>query len=121
MAELSKFFVTIGSKFDDKGFKKTTEAIRDVAVAGAAMGTALIYAGIKVTDSASRMQETTAKFNTVFRGLEKTANEWSLNLVKNYGVSTEQSKRFLSSIQDLLVPMGMARGEAGKLSNEIVI
>ncbi|KKL89615.1 hypothetical protein LCGC14_1912920 [marine sediment metagenome] len=134
MAELAKFFVSIGSKFDQSGFDKTISKAQDVdnrfanitkglkiggaaLTAFAAVGTAGI---LKLTKSASNLEETTSKFNTVFEDQIDIAEEWSKELVRSFGVSTEQSRRFLGSIQDLLVPMGMNSIAAGKLSNEVV-
>ena len=120
MAELGKFFVTIGSKFDAKGFQKANESIRKVSTAITAIGGGMVAAGLKFTQYASNLEETTSKFNVVFEGQQKIAEEWADTLVKSYGTSTEEAKRFLGSIQDLLVPMGMQKESAAKLSNEIV-
>lgn len=106
------------------GLKNATKNIRnDINKLGKlflGFGIATTAALIAVTNKASDLQETTSKFNTVFRGQREEAEKWAKTLVKSYGVSTEQSRRFLASIQDLLVPMGMNRIEAGKLSNEVV-
>ncbi len=127
MAELSRLFVTIGSKFDAKGFNKAQTrldklkvAMKTLAVVGAAVGAAAVAGIIKLTGVASDLEETTAKFNTVFKNQIGLAEEWSRKLVESYGVSTEESKRFLGSIQDLLVPMGLQSDVAAKLSNEVV-
>jgi len=89
-----------------------------LAVAAAMTGVIL---GLKKTvTAASDLQETTSKFNVVFSDQIKLAEEWSAALVESYAMSTRESKQFLSSIQDLLVPMGMQRDLAGRLSFEIV-
>lgn len=134
MAEIGNFFVTIGSKFEGSGVNKSIKGIEDLKrktenaakgfkIAGAAL-TAFATAGavsiLKLTKRASDLEETTAKFNTVFKGQEQLAKSWARTLVASYGVSTEQAKRFLASIQDLLVPMGMNAEVAAKLSNEVV-
>ena len=41
-------------------------------------------------------------------------------LVASYAMSTTEATRFLSSIQDMLVPMGVARGQAADMGGEIV-
>ena len=76
--------------------------------------------GREAIKAASDLEETTSKFNTVFKGQEKIAQEWSKTLVDSYAMSTRESKQFLASIQDLLVPMGMNATEAGKMSFEVV-
>jgi len=114
MAELGNFFVTLNSRFDSKGFKKARASMNDlgkkVAIFGAAFGAAMTFAIKKAID----LEETTAKFNTVFRGVSNQAGKMADELVESYGVSTEESRRFLSGMQDLLVPMGMNRKAAPK-------
>lgn len=134
MAEVGSLFVRIASKFDAKGInaavsrldevkRRTQNISRGFKIAGAAL-TGFAMAGgasiLNLTKKASKLEETTAKFNTVFIGQQKLAEEWAQTLVQSYGVSTEEARRFLGSIQDLLVPMGMHKDAAGKLSNEIV-
>lgn len=70
--------------------------------------------------AASDFEETENKFNVVFKGMEGDAKEFASTLEKSYAMSITESRKFLGSVQDLLVPMGMARGEAGKMSFEIV-
>lgn len=134
MAEVGSLFVRIASTFDAKGInvavsrleevKRRTENIsRGFKIAGAALTGFAVAGGasiLKLTARASKLEETTAKFGTVFQGQQKLAEEWAQTLVQSYGVSTEEARRFLGSIQDLLVPMGMQKEAAGKLSNEIV-
>jgi len=74
----------------------------------------------KAVNAASNLEEATSKFDTVFEGMGVQANAWSKNLVENYAMSTRESKEYLSSIQDLLVPMGMVADKAGELTNKIV-
>jgi hypothetical protein len=85
-------------------------------VAGAAF-TAL---GLKALGFGSDLEETQGKFDVVFRGMTETAEEWAKNLQDNYAQSEIESKKYLSSLQDLIVPTGIAREEAGRLSNEFV-
>ena len=120
MGVIGDFFIAIGSKFDAKGIQKARDNInklgRVVAGFSVAFGAAMAFAVKRAID----LEETTAKFSTVFRGVQKEANAMADNLVKSYGVSTEESRRFLSGMQDLLVPMGMNRKAAAEMSDEIV-
>jgi len=90
--------------------------------AGAAIGGlyAVKKAGLAFLDAASDLEETQGKFDVVFRGMTETAETWSKTLVDAYAMSETESKKYLSSIQDLLVPTGMLREDAGKLSNQFV-
>lgn len=93
------------------------------AVAGVAMAAtaaAVVAGSKKALAAASDLQEVQGKFDVVFAGREKLAEAWSKTLVDSYAMSTRESKQYLSSVQDLLVPMGMAADKAGLMSNEVV-
>ncbi len=120
MAGIGKFFVEVGSKFDKKGMDKARAAINGIAKAALAMGAVFAGAMAYATKKAIDLEETTSKFNVVFRGVTKDANAMAAVLVKSYGVSTQESKMFLSGMQDLLVPMGMNRKAAAAMANEVV-
>lgn len=92
-------------------------ALTASAVAFGATVTAALAQGIR---AASDLEEATSKFNVVFKGQEKAAESWANTLVEAYGLSSRESRQYLSSVQDLLVPMGMQAQSAAKLSNEIV-
>lgn len=108
---------------------KTAERMQSVyKMAGAAMG-ALVGVGVvaafsKISSAAisaaSDMEETQGKFNVVFRGLSDDAEGWATSLQQSFAMSSAESKKYLSSIQDLIVPTGMARKEAGELSYQFV-
>lgn len=63
--------------------------------------------------------EMESKFDVVFKAMSGSARAWS----KDFASSTKRSeydvRGWMASIQDTLVPMGIARGEAAKLSQEI--
>ena len=84
-------------------------------------GIMLVTKGLSTAvTAASDLQEVSSKFGVVFRGQEKLAESWARTLVESYAMSTREAKQYLSSVQDLLVPMGMAADKAGKMSNEVV-
>jgi hypothetical protein len=97
-------------------------AIVGVGVAAASYLTfrAVVGGFQSVISAASDLEETMNKFNVVFRGMEDQADEWTENLQENFNMSETSARSYLASIQDMLVPMGMAREEAGQLSNKIV-
>ena len=106
---------------------KTTRAMKDawggvkMAMAGVvALGAATGYGMKQAIDAASDLQEVTSKFGVVFKDQIGLAEKNAEVLVDSYAMSTREAKQYLSSIQDLLVPMGMASKQAGGLSNEIV-
>jgi uncharacterized protein YbjQ (UPF0145 family) len=89
-------------------------------VAATAIGAAMTAIGVASLSAATDMEETQGKFDVVFRGMTDTAEGWAKDLQENYALSEKAGKHFLSSIQDLIVPTGMLREEAGALSNKFV-
>lgn len=73
-----------------------------------------------VIKATSDLQEVTGKFEVVFKGQMAAANRFVDTLVDGYAMSTREARQFLSSIQDLLVPMGVSASAAATLSNEVV-
>lgn len=71
-------------------------------------------------DVASALEEVDSKFKTVFRGNENQAEKWAKELQASFQLSERAAKEYLASIQDLLVPLGVARNAAGALSDEVV-
>lgn len=111
----------------DGSFKKIGNAFNKLKshwVGLTAVAAGATYAIQRVARSsisaASDLEEVSNKFDVVFAGMGKQAQDWSKNLVESYAMSTRESKQYLSSIQDLLVPMGMQKKAAGELSYEIV-
>ena len=131
--KLGGIYVDVGAKTTGlkRGLAKAKSAVRETAtsmkhdlkyvgIAAAAVGAAMVYVGKQAVDMASDMEETQGKFDVVFRGMTDTAEAWSKELVKSYAMSGVESKKFLSNIQDLIVPTGMAREAAGEMSNKFV-
>jgi hypothetical protein len=76
--------------------------------------------GKAAISAASDAEEMASKFNVVFAGQQAQAEAWATTLQASYAMSTRESKQYLASVQDLLVPMGMAADNAGLMSNEVV-
>lgn len=70
--------------------------------------------------AASDLEEVTSKFNVVFKGQVQLVETWADTLVDSYAMSTREAKQYLSSVQDLLKPMGMQADLAAEMSFEIV-
>jgi hypothetical protein len=85
-----------------------------------AVGSSLVVGlGMKAVQAASLMEDTQDKFDVVFNGMTDSANKWAEELQRDYIMSRRESKLFLASTQDLLVPMGMQADAAGKMSFEV--
>lgn len=71
-------------------------------------------------NNAKDLNEETNKFGVVFRnttgGIIENAKKMRDELVKSYGMSRLEATKALSAFGDFLVPMGLAREEAAKLS-----
>jgi hypothetical protein len=100
--------------------KRLTPAITAAGVAAAALGAAMVVGMGKAIKAASNLEETVGKFNVVFADHIKQAENMADVLVGSYAMSTREAKQYLSSVQDLLVPMGMASDQAVVMSNEVV-
>jgi len=117
---------------DYSGSVKTMVLGQNSAIASfATLGTALtamgVAAGYTLTKlsadsiaAASALEEVSSKYSVVFEGQTHIVDEWARLLVDSYAMSTREAKQYLSSVQDLLVPMGMQADAAANLSNEIV-
>jgi len=90
------------------------------AVVGLVAFESLRRSFLATTRAASALQEATSKFGTVFAGLETQAESMRKELVDSFLVSRREAVQFLSSVQDILVPMGVAPKVAAKMSGEIV-
>jgi hypothetical protein len=109
--------------------KKTTEVTGGMESAFKRVG-AVLAASFVVKEAgaffktaikgASDLQETTSKFETVFGKQISKARELEKQLTEGYATSTREARQYLSSIQDLLVPMGMNSDAAAKMSGEVV-
>lgn len=69
---------------------------------------------------AAHVEEVSSKFNNVFRENAVLIREWAREYALAFGQSGSQMEEWLSSVQDILVPMGIARDVASSLSIEIV-
>lgn len=129
MADLGTLFVSIDAdtkKFDKainntekkttnlgKSFKKFGEdASRFVTLPILAIGTA----SLKL---ASDAEETNAKFNTAFKGIEDRARETADRLSDNFGLATLTAEKLLSGTGDLIKGFGATADEALNISNTV--
>ena len=87
------------------------------ATAGGLIAGALGFGSL--IESASNSQETMAKFDVVFGDNARAAEAWGDAFAAQMGRSEEQVARFLSSSQDLFVPIGFDPAAAEKLSQTV--
>ena len=89
--------------------------LRRVAVAAlAGLGTGAVFRSL--IKAASDAEEIGSKFAVVFREQAAAADQFAKQLAKSVGRSRVEIRGFLSSMQDLFVPLGFARGDAREMS-----
>lgn len=89
------------------------------AVAASAIVQQIAQIGGAAIKAASDMEETQGKFDVVFQGMTAQAEAWAGELRANFAMSSLEAKRFMGDIQNMLVPAGLMREEAGKMSFEL--
>ena len=89
------------------------------AVAASAIVQQIAQIGGAAIKAASDMEETQGKFNVVFQGMTAQAEAWAGELRASFNMSSLEAKRFMGDIQNMLVPAGLMREEAGKMSFEL--
>lgn len=87
----------------------------------ALLGTAVATGGIllKSIKEAGDAAETLSMFNQVFKEQAPAIRKWADEYSAMTGRSRYSTYEYLASVQDTLVPMGMARDKAAELSKEI--
>lgn len=111
---------TKGFKSIGKSIENNQEAIRNTGLAFGAMGGAITYASKQMLNTASDAEETQSKFNTVFSGIEKQVNQWSVNFANDIGRANQDIKMFTSGLADVLKPMGLQTKQAAEMSKKMV-
>ncbi len=122
-------YVQLALKGRDKvarGLKRIKASFASVAkgvgAAGAIMAGALVLVASALAPAvkaASDMQETMSKFDTVFGENSKAMKAWSDDFANAVGRSKKQVAGFLSSNQDLFVPMGFDDKGATEISKQL--
>lgn len=107
-------------KSSETGLKKFGAGIKKFAIGAAAAFAAVGVAklGKEFVRAASDAEETTNKFNVVFRGLQDAAGA-AEELAGSYGLSRTASQGLLADTADLLQGFGIAKDESLALSSEV--
>lgn len=119
MSEISKFFVTIGSKLDSKGFKAASKQISDVGKAAAIMGAVVTAAGLKVAYTAGvqeRAELTLAQAMKQAGTFTKEAFEHNLEYASSLQLVTEYGDESIISVQKMLTNFGIEGEMLDKLT-----
>lgn len=103
-------------KKSSKSISKSFSTIKTSAVV--AFG-AIALGLAKSAKAASDLAEQTSKFGVTFADVMKDASKASEELVENYGLSTRESKEFLSTTGDLVKGLGFS--EEATLQNSLAL
>lgn len=71
-------------------------------------------------ESATQLEATEAKYNTVFAGMTNSADQFISEFQTLTPATVAEARSMASGIQDLLVPMGMQRTEATEMTGDFV-
>ena len=85
-----------------------------------ALGVGAVVAGFgKIIQATSDAQETTAKFEAVYKSLAGEVEAWARQTAEATNRSTIDMKAYLATLQDTFVPLGFARDQAAEMSQQL--
>lgn len=79
----------------------------------------LLLFGKSAIDAAATLEAVQSKFDVVFGDMGESTRQWAAQMAESLGRGQGDIERFLSSIQDLLVPMGVAPDHARDMSKAV--
>lgn len=107
----------------DKGIQKASAKMRAFGTSIAKIGGAVAGAGVGAVAplimAAATAEEVGSKFDTVFGNNAESVRKWGDEFADQVGRSRTDIARFLSSSQDLFVPLGFDSDAAESMSKEI--
>lgn len=117
-----QFLIDYDTQKADKNINTSQKKLSGFAKAAVAAFsvTAVVNFTKEVTGLASEMEEIQNKFDVVFKGMEKDAEDWAEQFSKSVGRSRKDTKEFLSNIADLTIGMGMTQDASFDLATQIV-
>jgi hypothetical protein len=99
--------------------KKYARGFKKAGIALTAFGAIVTGASFKLAKMASDANEIQSRFDHVFGELSDDANKWAENFAESFGQSRSEVKSMMATLQDTLVPMGVAEDKAYKLNKQI--
>ena len=115
------------SKASTRAEAATERVTKRAEAMGRALGRAAVVAGAALSAMAVNSirlavaaEETASKFQVVFRGSVESVNNALIDLTDTVPLTLTEMRKLSAGVQDMLVPMGLAREEAAKFSVEAV-
>lgn len=104
----------------DQRLSGMSKKMSDVGRSATMKFTLPVTAGLGLmAKEAINAQETFSKFETVFSGVSKSANDVANNLAKSFGMSRVEAKQLLGTTGDLLTGFGFAQDQALGMSKRV--
>jgi len=105
----------------EKDLKKITDTMSRVGKKMTTFVTLpIIGIGAAFVKAAADAEEINSKFNVVYKEQAESVREWAKEFSQATGRANVDNIRFLASVQDLFVPLGIARDKAAELSKSVV-
>lgn len=92
---------------------------KQLALGAVAATAAITTLGVQAVKAFSRLDEQTAKLNTVFSSVKQSAKDSARELADSYGLSNREARQLLGSTGDILVGFGFAEKSALDLSTQV--
>ncbi|MFW6327557.1 MAG: hypothetical protein ACOC2F_04525, partial [Bacteroidota bacterium] len=99
--------------------QKYSQTFKRTGVALTAFGAIVTGVGYKLARLASDANEIQSRFNHVFGEMADDANDWAESFAEDFGQSRSEIKSMMATLQDTLVPMGVAEDKAYDLNKQI--
>ncbi|MCF8002444.1 MAG: hypothetical protein K9K76_11400 [Halanaerobiales bacterium] len=106
-------------KKNQSTLKKYSRGFKRAGIALTAFGAIVTGVSFKLAKMASDANEIQSRFNHVFGEMSKDANEWAESFAESFGQSRSEVKSMMATLQDTLVPMGLAEEKAYDLNKTI--
>lgn len=118
-SKLERAFRRVGKETDTMAGKmgRSTKTVAKFAAAGgAALGVAFVAGAVKAGDAASDLSESINKMSAVFERSAPEVGAWADQAATSMGMTKTAALDGAASIGAMLKPMGIAPGEAAKMS-----
>lgn len=99
--------------------RQYSAAFKKIGMALTAFGAIITGVSFKLAKMASDANEIQSRFNYVFGEMSKDANSWAEDFADSFNQSTSEIKSMMATLQDTLVPMGVAEEKAFTLNKTI--
>lgn len=107
------------AKRSQSTLRRYSAAFKKTGMALTAFGAVITGTSLKLAKMASDANEIQSRFNHVFGEMASDANDWAESFAKSFNQSQSETKSMMATLQDTLVPMGLAEEKAFNLNKQI--